>query len=295
MHRSQGRSSQSARSGGKGGATRRSSRGKPLVLGRPDENYAQLSTQPLHILAFLTPLLIAYEIGSALYLSHGAGADGGVSRTIRAEGLLTQFFRWFGVGGLYLPGIALVVVLLLWHAMTRAKWTIRLPVLGWMFVEAVAWTPPLVVLLQFVGRLATGGAAGGAPVATALVGTQPGLGGLEALSVPERATIAIGAGLYEELLFRMLAIAGVHLIAADLLGVKDKWARGVAVAVSAAAFALYHDVTLASGGLDWAKLVIFALAGVYFGVIYVVRGFGIVVGTHALYDLAVLILLPSGR
>jgi membrane protease YdiL (CAAX protease family) len=115
------------------------------------------------------------------------------------------------------------------------------------------------------------------------------------MSVAERATIAVGAGLYEELLFRMLMIAGVHLVAADLLGMKDKWARLLAVVCSAAAFAWYHDVILPTGGIDWARLMIFFLAGLYFGGIYVIRGFGIVVATHALYDLAVLILLPSGR
>lgn len=299
MERSQ-RKSRSGATGARGGraAAARARSKRPIVFGHPEESYARLSTQPLYVLVFLLPLLIAYEIGSAMYLS-GDG-HGGVARVIRAEGLLTQFFRWFGVGGLYLPGIALIVVLLIWHMMTRAKWTIRLPVLGWMFVESLAWTPPLVVLLQFVGRLAGGGGGataamlGAAPVGGGATGVVA-AGGLEAMSVAERATIAVGAGLYEELLFRMLAIAGVHIVASDLMGMKDKWARLVAVVCSAAAFGFYHDVFLQSGGLDWGKLLIFFLAGLYFGGIYVVRGFGIVVATHALYDLAVLILLPSGR
>ena len=302
MERSQRKSKSGATRarGGRPAAAARARSRRPIVFGHPEESYAKLSTQPLYVLVFLLPLLIAYEIGSALYLS-GDG-HGGAARVIRAEGLLTQFFRWFGVGGLYLPGIALVVVLLIWHMMTRAKWTIRLPVLGWMFVESLAWTPPLVVLLQFVGRLASSGS-GAATTAAALAGAPAGsgatgvvaAGGLEAMSVAERATIAVGAGLYEELLFRMLAIAGVHIVASDLMGMKDKWARLVAVVCSAAAFGWYHDVILPTGGVDWARLMIFFLAGLYFGGIYVIRGFGIVVATHALYDLAVLILLPSGR
>jgi hypothetical protein len=32
---------------------------------------------------------------------------------------------------------------------------------------------------------------------------------------------------------------------------------------------------------------------VYFAVIYLTRGFGVVVGTHALYDIAVLVFLPA--
>jgi hypothetical protein len=33
-------------------------------------------------------------------------------------------------------------------------------------------------------------------------------------------------------------------------------------------------------------------AGLYFGMLYILRGFGITVGTHALYDVLVLVMLP---
>ena len=35
------------------------------------------------------------------------------------------------------------------------------------------------------------------------------------------------------------------------------------------------------------SLLFFAVAGLYFSIIYVFRGFGIVVATHALYDILV--------
>lgn len=253
--------------------------------GRVD--YAFLSTRPLHMLAFLLPLVILYEVGSAVYFARD---QAGAARVIRAERLLSSFFELFGVGGLYLPGLLLVVVLLIWHLLLRDRWRVRVGVPMWMTVESVFWTMPLLVIGQMVFRLFQ------APpqlAGMALAGAEDG-GRLVVLTKPALATIAIGAGLYEELLFRLVGITAIHAVAADLLRIKDGPARAVAVFVSAAAFAFYHDVMLASGGIDPARLAIFTLAGLYFGTVFVLRGFGIVVAVHALYDLAVLVLLARG-
>lgn len=261
----------------------------------PRPGYLHLSMRPLHVLVFLLPLIVLYELGSAFFLSGGAP---GTVETIRAYRLLSSFFTWFGAGGLYLPGILLLVVLLVWHALTRDRWTIHARVLGWMLIEAVAWTLPLLVLGQMVFRAmgeglppAAAAAAGGGWGAIGLAGA-PG-DPLETLAAPARATIAIGAGLYEELLFRMVAIALVHLVACDLLKMRDFAGRVIAVVLAAVAFALYHDVLTPAGTLDAARLVTYLFAGLYFGAVYAVRGFGIVVAVHVLYDLAVLVLLAG--
>jgi len=99
---------------------------------------------------------------------------------------------------------------------------------------------------------------------------------------------------YEELLFRMVGIALVHFIAADLIGLGEKKAGAVAVLLSAVAFGFYHDVYSESGALQWGLLLYYVAAGVYFGGIFVWRGFGIVVATHALFDLIVLGLRAPG-
>lgn len=249
-----------------------------------EEGYFHRSTRPLPILLFLLPLAIAYEIGSAVYLSD---SETGTVDQIRAERLLHDFFQLFEIGdaAVYLPGIVLVVVLLAWHVLTGDPWRVRPRVLGWMVVESIAWTLPLLVISHIVSR-----AMGltGAPAAAA-----PGVEQLGGLSTGARVTIAIGAGIYEELLFRMVAIALVHLIVVDLMRVRDTTGSIVAVVVAAFAFALYHDAQSASGGVDWPKLVTFLAAGLFFGALYVVRGFGIVVAVHAIYDLVVLVLLGS--
>ncbi len=47
------------------------------------------------------------------------------------------------------------------------------------------------------------------------------------------------------------------------------------------------------GSIQWAELVFFFAAGLYFGALYIARGFGIVAGVHACYDLAVLVVIPG--
>ena len=154
-----------------------------------------------------------------------------------------------------------------------------------MLLESIAWTIPLLVLSHIIAR------------ATGLVATvpaaAPAAGELAGLSLPARVTIAIGAGVYEEMLFRLLAIAAVHLIVADLLRIKEPLAKTIAVVLAAVAFALYHDVALPAGGIDTPRLITYLAAGLFFGGLYVVRGFGIVVAVHAAYDFIVLVLLCS--
>lgn len=244
------------------------------------ESYLRLSTRPLHVLVFLAPLVLAYEVGSILFLTdRGAG----VVETIKAHRLLSDFFGLFGVTGFYLPGAALIVVLFVWHVIRRDPWRIRGWALVGMLAESALWSAPLLALSRLFQDLTP--PAGGA--AAALV--QETAQGLSRLTAPARATIAIGAGLYEELLFRMLAIAAFHLILVDLFRAREINGRIGSVALAALAFALYHDAALA-GGPDWGRLAFYFAAGMYFGGLYAWRGFGVVVGAHALYDVAALLI-----
>jgi membrane protease YdiL (CAAX protease family) len=252
----------------------------PKSSARPvPTGYAALSTRPLHTLAFLLPLLIAFEVGSVLYLTDPSGD----TKQILAQRLLGQFFELFGVGALYLPGIALAVVLLLWHILERDPWRLKPAVLFGMLLESLVWTLPLVVLAHLVALASSAGDAPPVAALAPLAGDTAET--LRAMPWQARATIAVGAGLYEELLFRMVAIALLHFLLVDLLGVKETPGRVVAIVISALLFAFYHA--------DPAGLPFYFMAGLYFGAIYVWRGFGVAVATHAIYDLVALLLLQG--
>jgi len=246
------------------------------------DSYLWLSTRPLHILIFLLPLVALYELGSALYLTD---PDSGAGETIRAHRLLSAFFEAMGVSGLYLPGAALVVVLLLWHIFSRDRWRLRPLVLLGMVIESAAWALPLLVLGPLIQD-----ALSPSPGATnALAATGGGVRPIAQMPAPARATIAIGAGLYEELLFRMVGIAAAHMVFVDLAKLKERQGAIAAVVVAAFAFAVYHDVVGANNQIDYAAFAFYLAAGLYFGGLYVARGFGIVVAAHVMYDLVALL------
>ena len=258
--------------------------------------YFDLSRRPLQMLLFLAPLIVLYAIGSMRY---GTDLLTGKVVSIRAYERLVDFFAIFGVTGLYLPGAALVLILLIWHILTRDKWEIHLGVPVVMWIESAVLALPLLVTDQTLTRLDLGG-----------VGNSGGLIRLEgfssffswaAMASPlssfpwqTRMVLGVGAGLYEELLFRMLGIALLHFVFVDILLMKDRTGLFLAVIVSAACFMMYHDLT--PGGataVEFQLAIFYFLSGLYFGALFVLRGFGIAVGVHAIYDILVIVILPS--
>lgn len=259
--------------------------------GAAARGYLAESQRPLVILVFLLPLLAAYELGAWLYLSGGEQGP----TTIAAWGMLSRVFETFGVVGLHLPAVLLVTVLFMWHVLQRDTWRVRPLTLVGMAMEACVWTVPLTILLIVVESVLDGGdgpATGVAAVLAQVGGDGGGVasGGLRELPWQARLTISAGAGLYEELVFRMILIAAAHTLFVDVLRLSNWTGGAVAVLVSALGFALYHQQSVSGVGLAWALP--YFVAGAFFGVLYLARGFGLVVAVHFLYD--VVALLVSG-
>ncbi len=278
-------SGRSARSGGGGDPIGAGLRFAARSSARPGLGwYLELSQRPLQILVFLLPLIALYEIGTWLYASGAAiGAPGDEAITISAYKLLNDFFGAFGVGGLYLPGLALITVLIVWHVLARDPWEVHLGVPVVMLVESFLLAIPLLVLDQLIHRLFDGGAG---PAPALLAGPA-----VESLSWQARLTLSIGAGLYEELVFRMIVIALVHMLLVDFGKMKSGAGAIIALLVSAVAFTFYHDVKV--GGVIQPDLVaFFLLSGLFFASVFVVRGFGVAVGAHAMYDVLVIVIHP---
>jgi hypothetical protein len=104
-----------------------------------------------------------------------------------------------------------------------------------------------------------------------------------------RLTLSLGAGLYEELLFRVVIVALISN-GMRLLGFSRLFAGVVAVVAGALVFSAFHYVGPFGEPLRLESFVFRALAGVAFSALYLVRGFGITAWTHALYDVIVLVL-----
>jgi membrane protease YdiL (CAAX protease family) len=94
----------------------------------------------------------------------------------------------------------------------------------------------------------------------------------------------LGAGIYEELLFRLLLLPAV-LGLLRACRVAPPWQAWGAVLLTSLLFSAAHYF----GAEPWElrSFVFRFLAGVFFAALFVLRGFGVAAGTHALYDIFV--------
>ena len=232
--------------------------------------YWQRSQRPLEILGFLLPLVVAFEIALVVFPD-----DSSVAR-LAAHNWVEGVFRFLGDAlggaaiGLAIPGLLMIVALLAWQVMSRRPWRVHLPTLSIMAAESSVLAIPLFLL----GVVLTGEvtsqlvqAGGDASVLSPL-----------AASLPERIFMSIGAGLYEELVFRWILIATVHAILSDGFKVRSGRASAIAAVISSVLFMVAHQPPMD------ASAIFFLLGGAWFSLLYLVRGFGIAAGTHVAYD-----------
>jgi membrane protease YdiL (CAAX protease family) len=93
----------------------------------------------------------------------------------------------------------------------------------------------------------------------------------------------VGAGIYEEALFRLLLFTAL-LRLLDRLDVPPLLMLTLAALTSSALFAAAHHIGPYGEPFDSSAFVFRLVAGIYFALLYQVRGFGIAAGAHALYD-----------
>ena len=232
-------------------------------MARSAEGYWRESSQPLASLVFITPLLVIYEAG-LLVLGPNAVQNG-------ADVWLREFLRLIGFGQYFLLPILTVCILLAWHYTTRKPWRLSRGLLWGMTGECVLLAVCLRLLSQFQGIL-----------------LQTGPGDLR-LSISAKIGDAVGflgAGIYEELLFRLILLS---LITWGLrrLKVKSRPSTVAAVLLTSLLFATAHYIGAHGYDLDWYSFLFRFLAGVFFSILFVCRGFGIAAGAHAGYDILV--------
>ena len=108
---------------------------------------------------------------------------------------------------------------------------------------------------------------------------------LDQLSVPTAFMISLGAGFYEELLFRVLLVTALLIVARRVL----RWgpiAAGIFATLGGAlAFSAVHYIGPLGDTVSTQSFVFRTIAGLAFSGLYVTRGFGITAWTHALYDI----------
>jgi hypothetical protein len=240
--------------------------------------YWQASRAPRYSLLFALPLLLLYQI-LALIVPPGPG---GVGVRNGADVLLQAVFIWIaGAWGprLFMLCLVAVGVWLIAKDLRRNPEKLTFTVLGGMVLESVCLALAFGIV---VGGLTAALLGTPLPPALILLDTQRlGRGTLLMLS--------LGAGIYEELLFRVVLVGLFAWAAHRVVGLRPLAAGIAATVLGALVFSAFHYIGPYADRLDAYSFVFRTIAGLFFSGLYLLRGFGVTAWTHALYDVFLLV------
>lgn len=247
--------------------------------------YWRASRAHRYSLLFALPLLVAYQALVVLAPGPGEGLRNG------ADAILTGLVMALAGprGGAVLAGVlALVAVALAIRDRRATGAPLQGRVFALMAVEAAVLALVLGVIVGTITAALLGRLAVLVPAVPAVATLQP--VPTEQLPWATRLMVSLGAGLYEELLFRVLLVGVLRTVARVLFGMSERGAAVLAIVGSALLFSLFHYVGAFGDPFTLSSFVFRAVAGIVFSALYVVRGFGITAWTHALYDVYLLAL-----
>lgn len=114
---------------------------------------------------------------------------------------------------------------------------------------------------------------------------------ISSLTSLQKFALSLGAGLYEELFFRVILVSVLILVFQKVFNNKNWAAITAAVVLSAFLFSMVHYIGSMGDPFTLSSFTYRFVFGLILNGIYVWRGFGIAAWTHALYDLMVLFVL----
>ena len=240
--------------------------------GSPRWTYPEATKTATYGFLAALPLFVLYEVGVLL-----ANTGPGQIR-VGADVWLKSLLAVFGETGWAALGVVvfLIGVAVFWRERER-----RPPLVpryfGYVLAESLAYA---VVLAFLVGGVV--GALFGGWLWPDLAMAQ-----LTELSLGLQLALSIGAGLYEELVFRVLLVGGLFWGIARLTSLSRTQAYLVAAVVGAAIFSGVHHLGALGDPFTLQVFTFRILFGLALNGVFLLRGFAVAAWTHALYDVLV--------
>ena len=285
------------------------------------DSYRDRTSRPIYALVYLLFFIIFYEIGTFIISPEV------LDQSMSQPQLRVVSFIWLqnaldSIGFSHrmvwiAPPLAVILILLGLQIASRTSWKIRTGDFAPMTIECILLAIPLIVLSLSLNRSVNTQSS----VACNQVQSQRGAYSCSMAGAEEQAPKAvqlqngssqgrtsrpdsllvnivtgIGAGIYEELVFRLILICLLMLLFQDICNMPRTTSIVLSVLISAVLFSAHHYKFILNGSLQtgdefkFATFIFRLLAGIYFAVVFAVRGFGISAGTHAFYDIIAAIL-----
>jgi hypothetical protein len=231
------------------------------------QTYLEETRRPIYSAVLVLPFIVIYQLG--VWILKSQSINGG-------DFLIRSLLSRLSVNTAFASVLVLLVCFIVWQVRTKASWKVEPEKLGLMLFESILFAE---VLFHLNGWFSMH-----LPQPQALPAAAPtgaGQGGLTSF------VLFCGAGVYEELVFRVLLLSLLMLVCTKLLQMEKVQAAVWSVIVGALLFSLFHYI--GSGGEQFGvnSFLQRTFAGLYFAALYVTRSFGVAAAAHALYDVRV--------
>ena len=228
------------------------------------KDYFRKSSSPLYSFIITLPIFLIYELGifwmrniEFNYIQNGADV------------LIEQIILKLGFDVIYVSSIIFLFILLIIIYYQKRHFnslSISRSYLGVMFLESIVYAS---ILFFLMGNLY--------------------LMDVSTNDIYCNMILSLGAGIYEELIFRVLLIYISYQSIKFLFRLGKFSANFYAVILSAILFSLFHFIGAESFNQE--AFAVRFIAGILLGFLYINRGFGITAITHSFYDIFVIFLL----
>ncbi len=219
------------------------------------------------------PLFILYEV-LILVVNEGEIAQ----IRVGADVWIKQALGAIGGSGLFSVGIVVLATGLLVFLAERKK---KLPVypeyFAGMLAESFLYAIVVAILVSNVVGLI---------FSAALTETTGFAGEVAEIGTAKKLVLSIGAGLYEELVFRVVLVGGLFWTFRHVFGGKTS-AYLFAAVIGALLFSAVHYIGELGDTFEITSFAFRFLFGLALNAIFLVRGFGVAAWTHALYDVLI--------
>lgn len=240
-------------------------------------SYFQSSRGPWYGFLFALPVLIGYEL--LVYVWPTDWING-------ADAMLQTLLAPFGATNMsHVLAIAVPVAGLLCYLLDSSRAQARAAGIGFrpkyfllMFAESFVYALFLAPLVNYLMNAMGGG-----------LGLSA--GGSGAMDPISKLKAALGAGIFEELVFRVMLLGGLNLLFRRTTRMEPLLSWVLAVIASSLVFSLFHYVGSYADPFELGSFIFRFLAGAVFAILFACRGFGIAVWTHAIYDIIVMLIL----
>lgn len=229
----------------------------------PLKQYLKSSRSIHYSLILVLPVLAIYEAG-VFFLFR----DSFFEMRNTGEVLIRSFFTRINLSNPYIiSGILLLVFMAVMIRGYRIekKPGVHANFLVYMLIESMFWGSTLYITLHLFAEIP-----------------------LQMMTLEDKMAnmnLAIGAGIFEELIFRMVIITAIFIVLQQGVGVSENASKITSILLAAIIFAGFHLFMETFSPNVFAQRV---FGGLFLGVLYTFRGYGISAYAHIIYNFLIL-------